>query len=64
MAHTDSFNNDERAMIRRSLTILRNIDPAARSEIDSLITRIEDLSKIAYDASRHGQTNNDRRRDG
>ncbi len=48
----DDFNNTERAMIRRSLTILRNVDPAARGEIDSLITRIEELSRTAYDAKR------------
>ena len=52
----DDFNNSERAMIRRSLTILRNVDPAARGEIDSLITRIEELSKIAYDAKRNTTT--------
>ena len=32
-------------MIRRSLTILRNVDPGQRAEIDSLIDRIEALSK-------------------
>ena len=52
----DDLNNTERAMIRRSLSILRNVDPAARGEIDSLITRIEALSKIAYDAKRHSTT--------
>jgi hypothetical protein len=52
----DDFNNSERAMIRLSLTILRNVDPAARGEIDSLITRIEELSKIAYDAKRNTTT--------
>ncbi len=64
MAHDEPFDNTDRAMIRRSLTILRNVDPGARAEIDSLITRIEALSKIAYDASRNGQTNNHHRRDG
>ncbi len=53
MAHDDPFNNTDRAMIRRSLTILRNVDPGARAEIDSLIDRIEALSKLAYDAKRN-----------
>ena len=48
----DDFNNTERALMRRSLTILKNVDPAARGEIDALIDRIEALSKIAYDAKR------------
>lgn len=52
----DDFNNTERAMIRRSLTILRNVDPAARGEIDALITRIEELSRTAYDAKRNTTT--------
>lgn len=45
----DQFNNKERAMIRRSLTILRNVDPAIRSDIDALITRIEAISKEVYE---------------
>ena len=53
MADDSSFNNRERAMIRRSLTILRNVDPAERTQIDALITRIEAISKAAYDASRN-----------
>ena len=48
----DDFNNSERAMIRRSLTILRNVDLPARGEIDALIDRIEALSRTAYDAKR------------
>ena len=56
MEHDDSFNNHERSMIRRSLTILRNVDPTRKEEIDSLINRIEDLSKTAYDAHRNGKT--------
>jgi len=48
----DSFHNGERALIRRALAILRNVDPALKGEIDALITRIEALSKTAYDASR------------
>ena len=48
----DDFNNTERALMRRSLTILKNVDPAARGEIDALIDRIEALSRIAYDAKR------------
>ena len=46
------FNNTERAMIRRSLTILRNVDPADRPAIDALITRIESISQTAYDSKR------------
>lgn len=61
MAHNDDFDNTDRAMIRRSLTILRNVDPGQRAEIDSLIDRIEALSKIAYDSSRYGQADNNRR---
>ena len=48
----DSFNNGERAMIRRSLTILRNVDPGIRTEIDALIARIEAQSKDAYERDR------------
>jgi hypothetical protein len=54
MEHNDSFSNHERSMIRRSLTILRNVDPTRKEEIDSLISRIENLSKTAYDAHRNG----------
>lgn len=62
MAHDDSFDNSDRAMIRRSLTILRNVDPGARSEIDSLIDRIEALSKKAYDAQRYDRSQDSNRR--
>ena len=48
----DDFNNTERALMRRSLAILKNVDPAARGEIDALIDRIEALSRTAYDAKR------------
>lgn len=48
----DDFNNTERALMRRSLAILKNVDPAARGEIDALIDRIETLSRTAYDAKR------------
>ena len=59
----DDFNNSERAMIRRSLTILRNVDPPARGEIDALIDRIESLSRTAYDAKRSTAPNLSNRRD-
>lgn len=52
MAHSTDFNNGERAMIRRSLSILRNVDPTQRAQIDALITRIEDISKEVYDRQR------------
>ena len=61
MAH-DDFDNTDRAMIRRSLTILRNVDPGARAEIDSLIDRIEALSKKAYDAQRYDRSKDSNRR--
>ena len=48
----DSFDNGDRAMIRRSLTILKNVDPGQRDQIDALIARIEAISKKAYDQSR------------
>ena len=51
----DAFNNKERAMIRRSLTILRNVDPGIRDEIDALIARIEAQSKDAYERARQRQ---------
>ena len=50
------FNNTERAMIRRSLTILRNVDPADRPAIDALITRIESISQTAYDSLPNGHS--------
>ncbi len=52
----DDFNNTERSLMRRSLTILKNVDPAARSEIDALIDRIEALSRTAYDDKRSTTT--------
>lgn len=39
-------------MIRRSLSILRNVDIADRPAIDALITRIESISRTAYDSKR------------
>ena len=48
----DSFNNGERAIIRRSLTILRNVDPDQKPQIDALIDRIETISREVYDSKR------------
>lgn len=36
-------------MMRRSLTILRNVDPTIRSDIDALIARLEAISKEVYE---------------